>query len=254
VPLILEDEWSSTVPGSKNERAAATLIHSWATTSGDSDARALAMQEAARAEFGLESTSEYTEHSLAEVAAVGGPTSRAARWASPDVQPGLQKFLRAQYDLTQTLLKAQGIDQIQLYRGMKFGDYADVANPFPLGRSVSPITSNPLSSWSHDYRVADQFGGTGAMPGSSKAVVAMTVPASRVLSTPFTGFGSLSENETVVLGGDDDAFVWSSNSESRGGAFSKDAYDAAWQRSTYGLAGVPAEKLIELQREARDAG
>lgn len=74
------------------------------------------------------------------------------------------------------------------------------------GQDIMSIHQNPLSSWAHSFHPANTFSGGGVVG----AVAGTRIDVRRILSTPFTGFGCLDEDEMVVLGGTDmDAMVWS---------------------------------------------
>jgi hypothetical protein len=88
----------------------------------------------------------------------------------------------------------------------------DDGNPFPSGPSGDvPIQLQPISSFAYTFEEAQRFthGITGDGNGDNAAIVAATVPAERIFSTPFTGIGSLQEDEVTVIGGTHDhAAVW----------------------------------------------
>ena len=84
------------------------------------------------------------------------------------------------YDNTQALLKTKGITEIVLHRGM--GKHEALQKE---------VLSNAMQSWSTSESVAEGFG----------QVQSAVVPITRVLSTPFTGFGCLKEEEFVLVGG-----------------------------------------------------
>lgn len=72
---------------------------------------------------------------------------------------------------------------------------------------ILSVHQNPLSSWAHSFNSANSFANGNARVHS---LAGTKIDVRRVLSTPFTGFGCLDEDEMVVLGGTDmDAMVWS---------------------------------------------
>ena len=68
---------------------------------------------------------------------------------------------------------------------------------------------NPLSSWSSDARTASAFAERSGDESIAQAAVVMyaEVPAERIVSTPFTGFGCLTEQEILVAGGPTEVFA-----------------------------------------------
>lgn len=185
------------------ERVVSTLISHWARTSGDSDTFAIALQIAAREEFGLVSSS------------LGHVSDRVIAEAKDLVRQygaGMRAFMRVQYEATQEMFKAQGIKSVTLYRGCGF--YKESAPSFistPLGtptrqkkafslKANQKTVHQPISSYSTDmgtcHYFSDRYGDYATMVGAE-------VPVSRILSTSRTGFGCLNEKEVVVLGGED---------------------------------------------------
>lgn len=152
----------------------------------------VALQEAARAEFGLNATARYTAEQLA-----------AAQAAFGDAASDLQLVLRGMYDKTQAWFADHGISEITLYRGMRVPDPALYSGvPFD-GRMVNAeIALQPISSYTADlYGVAAEYRGV-SRGADYSLLVQTTVPVSDILSTPFTGFGAMYQSEVVVLGGD----------------------------------------------------
>ena len=177
------------------ELAVYELIRTWAVTSNDSHARALAIQEAARAEFGLGEGHgwEVTPPLRAEVA------EQLARHGEV-----YRDLLRTQYRVTQELLARYGITELALYRGMAFPAaerpaWTDAAD----GTVIAAPEARPISSWSSDQAVARDFAGRATDHGHSGPLrgvtIASRVPASLVLSLPHSGFGCLRESEFVVM-------------------------------------------------------
>ena len=101
------------------------------------------------------------------------------------------------YDETQRQLAERGIKEVVLYRG--------VSDPkFVRGGSdLITLKGNALESWSVNPYVAYGF------TGRRGYVAKMIVPASRVLSTPRSGFGCADEWEFVLIGNPngDDAII-----------------------------------------------
>ena len=166
-------------------------IQRWAGTSGDNSPKAIAMQMAARQEFGL--TKSFMGHVPSNAYADSIVILRQDGKA-------MRAFLRAQYDSTQQYLKANGINTITGYRGMSFQEavpeFRFNYNPV-IDQKIMKM--QPLSSFSSDLSTARGFttGHEYRMVSQSK------IPASRILSTCQTGFGCKSEAEFVILGGQD---------------------------------------------------
>lgn len=200
------------------ENSVDSLIASWATTSSDHDAIALLLQQAVANEFGLTTlaaarlSSRYVHSSSAS----DSEFFKSLR-SDPRVMKGLQAFVRAQYDNTQEQLAAHGVTNVRLYRGMSFDDPNDpdatTPNPFRDGFSRTSVLLHPVSSFAllFDHALKFSRGATGTSNGAHGAVLAATIPASRILSTSRTGWGCLSESEITVIGGDfhDPAIIWS---------------------------------------------
>ena len=84
------------------------------------------------------------------------------------------------YDRTQAVLKAQGIDDALVYRG--------------VGNAQTGPFDSPLTSWSVSPNVAAQF--------TSDKKYQTRVPAERIFAGPMTGLGKSEEAEVVLLPGD----------------------------------------------------
>jgi hypothetical protein len=179
-------------------RLAAIAIQTWAATSNDSDRFSLAVQEAAVKEFGLDGHQGW---------------DTAAPVLSDSASEVAQGTLRDMHDRTQAWFAERDITEVSLYRGQN--EYASVDDTFDpidlefgheapedtlirateVGIGDGTVRLRPLSSWSADRRTAYGF------TTYSGSVMHATVPVSRILSHPRTGFGCLSEEECVVLGG-----------------------------------------------------
>ena len=185
------------------------LVRSWASTSNDSSAEALAIQQAAIDEFGLKGTSEWHPRGTTNVweKTISDETKEEYE-QNGDLYRG---FLRSMYNNTQDALKREGVSEVTLHRGVRGGQpsetaFMDRAYNDQVGYATKPyqeettVSSRPLSSWASDRSTAEDFTGSEHYDG---VVYSVTAPASRVLSTPITGNGALNENEFVLLGGTD---------------------------------------------------
>lgn len=171
-------------------------IKQWAYTSGDNDARSLAIQEDASKEFGIK-LDAYTEERVenakvhAKVRRITVASERPLDY--PEYPGGQRAFLRNMYNRTQRELEDAGIETVRLYRGFKTGS-VEAATMFRKAGKVTVIGS-PLQSWSLSYEVAEYFSGR-----QDGVVFQMDVPRSLIMGTARTGFGCLAEGEFIVLG------------------------------------------------------
>jgi len=188
------------------------MIHSWAGTSGDHSARSVYMQHMAAKEFGLKADTKHmmpldqASRSMAwSTNADGGkvPSSWKGSYAKQpfvNAEPGTRAFLREQYNQTQAIFKKHGITEIALHRGF-FDPPVEPRRPggstqgrirqAKIGDTVTS-TMQPISSFSSQARVANQFGST---------TISSKVPVNRILSTVRSGYGASHEYEFTVLGG-----------------------------------------------------
>jgi hypothetical protein len=184
--------------------AVKSLHAAWATDVA-SVAISASLQKAAQAEFGIQDAYD------------GTPS-----WM-PNPYSGMsalfKKMARSIYDQTQEYLKANGIDEVTLTRGMKSSPLA--AGDYP----AQPITSAPLSSWSLDPVLAKRFMDVNeAATGLAGAVVTATFPRDRIFSVGGIGvIGSPHEQEVVVLGGPGTAHVVVAKSDDPVGISTKGA-------------------------------
>ena len=222
----------------KTREAVRQLVDQWAATSGDNNVEAVAMQLAAEREFGLRgalhpwdthegSVGPFDEGQLIITTDYWSQELVTGTLEQPYSDPGnrsidgalvssanerleidhgaRQQFLRTMYDNTQAELRAEGITELTVYRGMDhdympaghtLGDEDEVA----IGPRVDGVTVlQPMSSFSTNREVATRFvDGDDQRYGRMQAMV---IPAERVLSYPGSGYGALEEREVVVLGG-----------------------------------------------------
>jgi len=194
------------------QQVAALSIATWARTSGDTDPIALQFQIAAEQEFGLEAN-PFVHLAFEGYKMDSEQNPPDLVFFNDQQMAGARKFLRAQYELTQDLFKQEGITEVYAYRGMAWRPGEVPAEIETLrasrrGTGIVSVHGNPLSSWSLAFHTADAFTGKHDV----KAIAGTKIDVKRILSTPFTGFGCLSEKELVVLGGDDmDAMTWAWN-------------------------------------------
>ena len=175
------------------EERADELIRMWAGTSGDNNATAIAMQLAAKDEFGL------------DTATLGHFLTRQVEEAQTyyaTQAPGLRAFLRAQYDETQEWLAKEGIEDVLVYRGMGLTEAEFAAVKAAGDKGVARIGLQPMSSFSGVSEEALSF-----VPEDSGGVLTVRVPKERILGSAQTGYGCKNEAEFVVLGGRDEVRV-----------------------------------------------
>lgn len=180
---------SDTYTAESGRRVMRDFIHQWAETSMDSSTISIAIQLAARAEFGLDdSLLSHVDRSS---------TERGERFFR-DNGSALRKVLRAQYDWTQKFLKEVGIDVVHAYRGWAASSRAGLPKKGDDG--IIGLDMQPLSSFAVRARTAVGFMSHGS--GGSMLSYCQ-IPRERILSTCRTGFGCRGEYELVVLGGSD---------------------------------------------------
>ncbi len=193
------------------------LVHNWAITSSDADARGLAMQIATQEELGLSVKPFAASYWNNPEAGAKVFEEAQALLAKPGVRDALRAFVRAQYDETQAFLKELGVDEITVYRGMRIG----TNHEWPVGVSVIDVKDNPMASWSVKHSVSHRshfYAGT---------MLRASVPREMVFSTPLTGFGCSNEFEVVVL---------------------NDGRNKAWVGQS-GSTTVTPERRVELQAD-----
>jgi len=173
-------------------------ISVWAGTSGDSDPEAVAMQKAVQKEFNLKDVS--TKHFTA--------SSDEVKEIMDNEGKALQAISRAQYDLTQEWYAEQNIKHVYAFRGSVW--YEKSLEDFGVSdlKEVTCKTiltqTQPMSSFSYDYRTAQRFSAIVTQSSSKFSTISYSkIPVSRILSNPRTGFGCLDEAEMVILGGTD---------------------------------------------------
>jgi hypothetical protein len=180
------------VPAKYHRRYAlsAGMVDSWAGTSGDSVAKAVGLQYAIKDEFGV--SKAYTRHLSPKNKSKAGKDEWDDVIARVRSNKGVRAVLRAHYEQTQDHLRSAGISQITLVRGYRSQAKVDLA-------ADQNVSLQPASSFSMSKKIAGAFGNDSSP--ARRRLVTVTVPAGRVFSICTTGFGCLSEQELVVLGG-----------------------------------------------------
>jgi len=180
------------------QAAISKLVNLWAVSSNGIGTtstfkiKSLAIQEAAKEQFGLGRTLDWDitpkqQEQLNKETAKNGDLYKA--------------FLQAQYDNTQQFLNDHGITNLPLYRGL----YNAQTEWQKQGGEVT-INIRPLSSFATTRQSAESFAG-GLTSKDRKHldgnIISATVPADRIFSLPLTGVGCLKEREVVILGGEE---------------------------------------------------
>lgn len=235
------------------KQTAALAINSWAQTSGDHDPTAIQFQIAAENEFGLE-PNEFVMDAYNRIIQDWGPERdkvlfneqemrgarkflraqydltqqmlqdagidsvylyRGMKFGSTDTDPSVPSEIKQAVDDARERFYADD----KRWSELAADDPSDenlrvIGNPPKMkdyaATTITTIHQNPLSSWAHDFNSAATF----AVGNYTMAVVGTRVDRRRILSTPFTGFGCLNENEMVVLGDVDmDGFVWAGHND-----------------------------------------
>jgi len=201
-----------------------TWLDSWSETSSDTDHFAVTNQLAAAKEFNLAPSASMLLRGISnnlkrnraqlrsKFKGLIEPGSERSIVQSPQQFVGklnnlkrrgyqdlYRSGLRSMYTDTQNRLRAEGIKEITVFRGMGWID--DTTPPWVTalkvnGGKVDDMTMNPISSWTLDKDVATAF----AKKGTNGVVVTTRIPANQVLSVPSTGYGVPGELEIAVLG------------------------------------------------------
>jgi hypothetical protein len=196
----------------RNERVA-NAISLWSLQSNGTNENALALQETAQELFGLDNIADWSAFEFY-------PDLRGqVDEAKTRNRAFNEAFLLAQYDATQDRFKAAGITSIELFRGFLPSANGEDPEWFDLERGNVPL--RPLSSFSSSEGIAGSFSRSTTV--GDGVVISSTVPVERIISSPRTGFGALSEEEFVVLGGNGEFNV------RRAGEQDGPALDTQWE-------------------------
>ncbi|MBO1418019.1 hypothetical protein [Streptomyces sp. FH025] len=164
------------------------VIATWAMTSNDEHAGALALQETARDAFGLYPAADWpSTDQIARVTA----DHRAA------FGTGHAAMLAAMWERTQNHLAEAHLGSLTVWRGVATPDGRPPAGSTVDGSTLADPLLRPLSAFSLDPDQAYGFA-TAEGPGF---VMSGIVPAGRVIATPVTGLGCLDESEVIILAG-----------------------------------------------------
>lgn len=177
----------------QNQTLESRLVGNWASSSGDGDHVAVAMQVAAKDAFAMDDKHVATT-ALSALKSHGesGVYEQAAKQLTGSegnaglVRAGMQEYIHGMYRTTQDYLAEKGITDVYVARGMKH-----MSDAVP---KLGGVKLQPISSFSTSYSTAS----SPVFKGSGNVYLAK-VPASQVLSTYLTGFGCTSEYEVTVL-------------------------------------------------------
>ena len=176
------------------QEAVDRFVHSWAQSSNDHNPESLVAQHEASKLFGTEMSpwqqkrfdalnkqvvraQEIEDAGIISTSAIGMVDALSFR-------DDARELMLSMYKRTQSMFKDAGIKDVVVYRGV-------TGVKLPGMGKATKVKGNALESWSLSLNVARGFG---------SRVIGMRVPVRRVLSTPTTGFGCMSEQELVLIG------------------------------------------------------
>lgn len=168
-----------------------------------------ALQEAAAARFNIPLSEQQSTYIQQAKDVFNTEDSLTVEdWGSwENLQDKAKTYVDAVYANTQEILKSEGIDHVNIFRGvayksapesLAFAPSLDNRGVTTVGQGKeTTITSRPLTSWSADWKLAKVF----AAGGNRGYILTTSVPASQVFSLSVSGPGTRSEREYVLLGG-----------------------------------------------------
>ncbi|WP_395294672.1 NUDIX domain-containing protein [Kitasatospora hibisci] len=156
--------------------AVSELMGSWSYGSNN-NVRVLALQEAAKEEFGLTQVLEWRMD----------PKTRFAVDLELDYnRNALRDFLRIQYQLTQELLASRGITELISYRALAWQGGSERPDWFGLNvGNTFEARQRPLASWSSDRQIVSDW--LEQRGGGHAVILVDRKPARDILSIPMTG-------------------------------------------------------------------
>lgn len=173
-------------PGRKHAALFESWVEVWNRAKARNDAgiepQVIALQLATAQEFGVQVPYLQRERSFPSV--VRAFETYAGR---------MRAFVRAMHHFTQGELAARGISGAVMWRGLKpYGK--GYPFPYPDGFYEASLSNNPLSSWTLSLKQAQRFA-----LGKTVALNCAYIPATRLIGTPFTGFGVIGQLEALSL-------------------------------------------------------
>ncbi|MEV6685084.1 NUDIX hydrolase [Streptomyces sp. NPDC051130] len=170
--------------------AVSELMGAWSYGSNN-NVRVLALQEAAKEEFGLTKVLEWRTD----------PATRHAVERELDYnKEALRHFLRTQYEMTQEIFAERGITEVTGFRAMTWPEGTQQPHWAELNvGDTFEARHRPLASWAADRQiVADWL----EQRGGRAVILADRKPVQDILSIPMTGMGYFAQKEWVTLPGD----------------------------------------------------
>jgi hypothetical protein len=189
------------------------MIRRWERTSNNGDPIALNMQKQAAEKFG----GNFSEWQKAKLKKAMSDKEVAQAYRNEfkniikrnglgDTEASrklvMDDFLDSMYKETQESLKAAGVDEMRVYRGLG-GDSAKAIRGQAgfAQNAVVQTEQNAMESWTIKKSVGDGF----SRFDDNGLTLEMTIPRERILSTSQTGYGTVSEEEVVLIGSASDA-------------------------------------------------
>ena len=152
-------------------------------------------------------TTDNPEPVITQIQAAARDTYLTPGPAVGDLHARLARaVVTAQYRATQQYFAEHGVTEITVSRGMMFRPER-VPSWVPADRhdrQIGSVPLNPLTSFTTRAAVASAFAKREWDGDHVSVRIHGTIPVDRVLSTPRTGMGCLSESEVVVLAGPGD--------------------------------------------------
>jgi len=183
------------------------IIAQWASSSNDNNPQSLSIQQEASAEFGVPLSKWQQEkmdanqeqlsqgiHNVEHFLYANGTVGKRTMSITTDQE---RAVLRSIYAETQKALEEQGLgpdDYVVVYRGMMHGKVR-----YGEGDTVD-YKGNAMESWSLSHDTAYEFAASMDEVGNFGTVFRMLVPRRNIVSTAYTGFGCLGEDEVVIFG------------------------------------------------------
>jgi len=197
------------------------FVHQWANTSNDNAYASLQIQARTAKVLGTK-LSPWQEQRMADeliIRSRGGkiPRQSLSIFEKSDMtlwdeflvlgyqnsDEVVDDVIKAMYQYTQEELKAAGITQVHVWRGVSVDPtlHSAIANsPNKMMLGIDEV-ANAAESWTVEASIAERFAGYNGV------VMEAIMPANRVIGTARTGFGCLNEWEFVISGGTVDDLI-----------------------------------------------
>lgn len=195
---------------------AADFVAGWKADAARPESVAIA--EAVREKFDLPMTESHQRYlagakKWVDEFPVTGMLTGQQLGSFDDMVEKARVFADAQYTYTQDALKKLGIDNISVFRGVKYPEIPEElqGKDIPLAPFTGMVPGQkwltvegdfrPATSWSESSVKAWQFASNIGFVQPNQYVLKMDIPAKDIFSTGVTGIGQLTESEVVSLGG-----------------------------------------------------